>query len=110
MSPNPIQLIEYQDHRGRIPFREWLDSLRDVQTQATIDARLTRVRRGNFGNCRSVGGGIQELKIDIGPGFRVYFGREGNDLVLLLCGGDKRSQSTDITRAKLYWADYKEHD
>ena len=110
MSPNPIQLIEYQDHRGRIPFREWLDSLRDVQTRATIDARLTRVRRGNFGNCRSVGGGIQELKIDIGPGFRVYFGREGNDLVLLLCGGDKRSQSTDITRAKLYWADYKEHD
>ena len=87
-----FSLKEYVDGRGKIPFRNWLSSLKDKKTQAVIDARLTRVRLGNFGDCKSLKDGVFELRIDFGSGYRVYFAKEGKALVLLLLGGDKRTQ------------------
>ena len=101
------QIRLYVDPKGRCPFERWIDGIKDLKTQATIRVRLARVRLGNFGNSRSVGAGVQELKIPIGPGFRVYFGQEGSELVILLCGGNKATQSDDIKIAQTYWADYK---
>lgn len=85
----------------------WLEALRDERAQGIIKARLARVRLGNMGHTRAVGGGVQELKIDYGPGYRVYFGQAGSELVILLCGGDKKSQNEDIKTAKKFWEDYK---
>ena len=89
------------------PFREWLHSLRDVQGRSRIRVRLNRVRLGNLGDCKSVGEGVMEFRLDFGPGYRVYFGQAGDTLVILLCGGDKRTQSRDIATAKEYWQSYK---
>lgn len=72
-----------------------------------ITSRIARLRNGNFGDFRSVGAGVQELRIPIGPGIRVYFGRQSETIVVLLCGGDKRSQQSDIRRARAYWKDYR---
>lgn len=93
---------------GRCPFSEWLLGFKDLRTQAHIDARLVRLRKGNFGDCRPVGEGVFELKINFGPGYRVYYGRDGFELVVLLCGGSKRTQDSDIRRGKEYWHEYKE--
>lgn len=81
-------------------FTTWLDGLRDEATRAVIARRLLRVRSGNFGDVRPVGRGISELRIDYGPGYRLYFVRRGERLIVLLCGGDKATQSRDIERAK----------
>lgn len=81
-------------------YREWFDSLKDQQAKARIDVRIRRVSLGNFGDTRPVGQGISELRIDYGPGYRVYFLQRGIILVILLCGGDKSTQSKDIRRAK----------
>lgn len=72
-----------------------------------IDGRLDRVAQGNFGDCRPVGKGVWELRVHCGPGYRIYYGEDGPDVVLLLCGGDKRGQRRDIARARRYWADYR---
>lgn len=95
----------YVGRDGKSPYSDWLDGLKDVKARAIIRVRIDRVRLGNFGKCRSVGEGIYELKIDFGPGYRVYFGREGDKLVILLCGGDKGSQKRDIEKAHVYWKD-----
>ena len=92
---------------GTCPFNDWLESLRDRQARARIRARINRVRLGNLGDCKSVGSGVSELRIDYGPGYRVYFGIAETKLVILLCGGDKSSQSGDIREAIEYWEDYK---
>ena len=93
--------------RGSLaPFRQWLAALRDVRAQSVIDNRVGRLRLGNFGDCKPVGDGVAELRIDFGPGYRVYYGRQGPLVVVLLCGGDKATQSRDIAEAKRYW---KEH-
>jgi putative addiction module killer protein len=93
--------------RGRTtPFSAWLDSLKDARTVGIVRARLNRVRVGNFGDCKPVGGGIEELRIDFGPGYRIYFGRDGSFLVILLCGGSKRTQGRDLARARKYWKEY----
>ena len=92
---------------GSSPFNDWLASLRDHQARARIRTRINRVRLGNLGDCEPVGDGVLELKIDYGPGYRVYFGQVGMKLVILLCGGDKSSQAEDIRRAIEYWEDYK---
>ncbi len=97
----------YQMRDGKRPFSRWFEKLRDRRAQQRIDARLARVELGNFGDSKSVGDGVLELRIDYGPGYRVYFGRDRNDLVLLLFGGDKRSQAKDIVTAKEFWADYQ---
>ena len=101
-----IQLLEYQTEDNKNPFRKWLEGLRDRQARAKIRVRLNRIRLGNFGDSKSVGGGVSELRIPYGPGYRVYFGRKDNTVVILLFGGDKKTQSKDIALAKRYWNDY----
>ena len=100
-----IKLFARSD--GREPFAEWLTNLRDTQARVLIKARLNRLRQGNFGSCESVGNGVYELKIFFGPGYRIYFGLETKRLVVLLLGGDKGSQKSDIERAKLFWRMHK---
>jgi putative addiction module killer protein len=81
-------------------FKTWIRGLRDRVTQAIINARIRRISGGNFGDSKPVGGGVSELRIDYGPGFRVYFTQRGQEIVVLLCGGDKSTQSGDIEAAK----------
>jgi putative addiction module killer protein len=97
----------YARSDGSEPFTEWLRGLRDGASRNRIRQRLARLRLGNFGDAQSVGDGVQELRIHFGPGFRVYFGREGDAVVILLCGGDKGTQDRDIERAKDYWRDHR---
>jgi putative addiction module killer protein len=98
-----IEVREYLTADGRSPFAVWLHELCDRQARTRIMVRLNRLRLGNFGDCKSVGEGVFELRMPFGPGYRVYFGRDGESIVLLLCGGDKSTQSADIERAKQYW-------
>ncbi len=88
------------DVRSTKRFDDWLHALRDNRARVRIVRRIDRLRFGNFGDARSVGEGVSELRVDYGPGYRVYFTRFGPTLVLLLCGGDKGSQSRDIANAK----------
>jgi putative addiction module killer protein len=81
-------------------FRDWLHKLRDARARLKITERLLRVEGGNFGDVEPVGEGVSELRIDYGPGYRVYFVRRGRVVVVILCGGDKRTQTKDIKRAK----------
>ena len=101
------QLRYYQTADARQPFAEWMTGLHDRQARNRIAARLARVALGNLGDVESVGGGVMELRIDWGPGYRVYFAQAGQMIVLLLCGGDKRTQQRDIARAKTYFEDFK---
>jgi len=103
-----MEIQFYVKEDGHTPFTEWLDALRDRQARARIRTRLERVAMGNFGDRRSVGGGVWELRFTFGPGYRVYYGIDGDTVVLLLCGGDKSTQAADISRAKKYWAEYSE--
>ncbi len=98
----------YLTTEGRAPFTEWLDALRDLRGRDKIRSRLDRVQLGNLGDHASVGEGVEELRIDFGPGYRVYYGQDGLKIVLLLCGGDKSTQTQDILQAKRYWKDYQE--
>ncbi len=107
MRTYPFQLEYYVRDDGKIPFKEWLDDLKDVAARAKIRVRLDRVRLGNLGDSRSVGAGVNELRIDYGPGYRVYFARAGKRIILLLLGGDKSSQVKDFDRAKLFLKDWK---
>ena len=102
-----MELRYYQTSSGEQPFVEWLKGLDDRQARTRIEARLARVVIGNLGDVEPVGEGAMELRIDWGPGYRVYFARVGQVIVLLLCGGDKRTQQRDINRTKEYFEDYK---
>ncbi|HWF62475.1 MAG TPA: type II toxin-antitoxin system RelE/ParE family toxin [Nitrospira sp.] len=107
MEAVPKELRIYVTENGQEPFSEWLASLRDSRVRAKIRVRLDRVSLGNLGDCHSVGEGVQELRVDYGPGYRVYFGQEGTTIVLLLCGGDKSTQSRDIKTAQIHWKEYR---
>ena len=107
MEATPKELRVYITTEGREPFNEWLNSLRDQTARAKIRVRLDRVSLGNFGDCHTVGNGVHELRINYGPGYRVYFGQEGTTIVLLLCGGEKHTQSKDIEVAQRYWSEYR---
>jgi putative addiction module killer protein len=89
-------------------FRDWFSRLKNIEARARIDARLRRLSLGNAGDAKSVGGGISELRIDYGPGYRVYFTRRGPVLVVVLCGGDKRTQNADIKQARKIASQWKE--
>jgi len=104
--PQTIEM--YVTPTERVPFEEWVLGLRDSQARARIRARLARVRLGNFGDAHAVGGGIWELRIDYGPGYRVYYAQSGPGTLLLLCGGDKTTQAADIRQAQTYWIEYQE--
>ena len=101
------ELFRYQCESGREPLTDWLDTLRDKAVRARIHLRLSQLQAGNPGDCKAVGEGVMELRIHIGAGYRIYCGRRGDAIVILLCGGDKGSQATDIKQAHEYWKDWK---
>ena len=102
------EIRHYISHAGKDVFDGWLSRLHDARTQAKVATRVNRLATGNFGDCRPLRQGLWELRIDWGPGYRVYYGMIGKDCVLLLRGGDKRKQSSDISRALEHLKDYKE--
>ncbi len=101
-----FELRTYLDEQGRSPFENWILDL-DEQAQAKMAIALSRLERGNVSNVEAVGEGVSELKLNWGPGYRVYFGHDGKTIVILLCGGTKKRRSRDIAAAKARWADYK---
>ncbi len=102
------RLLNYQTQDGRKPFDRWFKELRDKKGRSVIATRLERFEKtGNPGYWRALGEGLCELKIDFGPGYRVYYGEDGGVLVILLCGGDKDKQNKDIRKAREYWDDYR---
>ena len=101
-----IDVREYNDCDGRSPYADWFDRL-NAQAAAKVATALTRLAGGNFSNVKGVGSGTFEFKIDFGPGYRVYFGKDGERLVILLGGGTKKRQQRDIESAIANWQDYK---
>ena len=100
-------VFSYQTSSGFRPYRGWRDGFTDEDVCIALDVRITRFSTGNFGDSKYLGEGVFESRIDLGPGYRIYYGTDG-DKVILLCGGDKSTQNSDFARAKSYWADYKE--
>ena len=96
----------YLTESGKDPFQQWLDELTDQKGRVVVQRRIDRIINANFGDHKFCRDGVWELRIDFGPGYRVYYGREGKTIVLLLCGGSKRTQSADINQAVRYWRDY----
>jgi putative addiction module killer protein len=103
---NKITLEIYQDNKGSEPIVDWIESIKDIVIRARIRNRLRRIELGNFGDHKSVGGGVFELRLQFGSGYRVYFGKIDDVIVLLLCGGDKRTQIKDVKLAKEYWQNF----
>jgi putative addiction module killer protein len=103
-----IEIVNFKDANGRSPIEEWLSSLRDKIAKARITSRLRQLQSGNMGDARPVGEGVVELRVHVGAGYRVYLGRYGERWIVLLCGGDKGTQTKDIARAKAYWAEWKQ--
>jgi len=101
-----FEIRRYRTTGGNEPFTEWLSALSDRQARARILVRLERLEVGNFGDSKYVRDGVTELRVDWGPGYRVYYGRDGGTVIVLLCGGDKRRQNTDIERAVELWREY----
>ena len=106
MTEREIRKLELEN--GRVPFDDWFEFLGDLRIQAAVDARLAPVRAGNFGDHRSVGAGVFELRINMGPGLRIYYGEGRKQLVILLGGGDKTTQTRDINRARQLWQQWLE--
>ncbi len=97
----------YVQKNGACPYREWIDSLGDAKARARIRARIARLRAGSLGDWKAVGEGVFELRIDFGPGYRMYFGQEGASVIILVNGGNKSSQDRDIKTARALWAEYR---
>lgn len=107
MLPLGMIVVQYYlETSGRSPFADWFESL-SVEAAAKVAVALKRIEVGNLSNAKSVGEGVLEYRIDFGPGYRVYFGRDGDALVILLSGGTKKRQQRDIEAAKTRWMDYK---
>lgn len=100
------KLVEYLDEQGRSPFGTWFARL-NAPAAAKVTVALYRLEQGNLSNTKSVGKGVCEYKIDFGPGYRIYFGRDGDAVVLLLRGGSKKRQGADIKAAQVLWSEYK---
>ncbi len=101
-----IEIVQYETAAGNCPFADWFDDL-DARTAAKVRTAIARIETGNLGDVKPVGEGVSERRIDFGPGYRVYFGQDGQRLVILLVGGTKKRQQRDIDQAKAYWQDYK---
>jgi len=101
-----IRLAEYLDSRGNSPFGRWIDRL-NREAAAEVTYALTRLEHGHQSSVKAVGGGVNEYRIAFGPGYRFYFGRDGDQLIILLGGGSKKRQSKDILQAKAKWKTYK---
>lgn len=106
MEPKIKEALYYVKANGKSDCEDWLNNLRDQQGRAIIRTRIRRLGRGNPGDHRFVGKGVWELKIEFGPGYRVYYGEDGDRFVILLWGGDKSTQKKDIRKAQDYWLDY----
>ena len=105
-----IEILRYVTSDGRDVFGEWLAKLQDARAQAKVAVRIDRVASGNFGDCKPLRDGVCELRVDWGPGYRIYYAMVGKTAVLLLAGGDKRKQSSDVERAIAYLNDYKKRN
>jgi putative addiction module killer protein len=101
-----MEVLEYLDAAGQSPYQDWFGNL-DARAAAKVTIAVTRIELGNLSNVKGVGAGVQEFRIDFGPGYRIYFGRDGDRLVILLAGGTKSRQQKDIATAQKRWADYK---
>jgi putative addiction module killer protein len=102
-----VEIQHYLTPSGKDLYQQWLDDLKDLKRRVVIQRRIDRVVNGNFGDHRFCEEGVWELKIDFGPGYRVYYAQEGKNVVLLLCGGSKHTQTADIKEAVRYWRDYQ---
>ena len=102
MGIKPTSVLVYRTREGRLPFDEWLRELRDTNAVARVLARVGRIRQRNLGDCKPVGRGVSELRVD--------YGQKGSTLVILLCGGDKGTQERDIRQAQRYWDDYQQRE
>ena len=103
---SPAEVLEYLDPQGRSPYAAWFDSL-NAPAAAKVAAAVTRLGLGNFSTVKDVTGGVYEYRVNFGPGFRIYFGKHGERLVILLGGGTKKGQQEDIKDAIVRWRDYK---
>jgi len=101
-----VEVREYLDRSGRSPFAAWSDSL-NSEAAAKVAVALTRIQQGNFSGAKGVGAGVFECRIDFGPGYRIYFGKDGDRLIILVGGGTKKRQQQDIDTARARWQDYK---
>ena len=102
-----IEVREYVDPQGGSPFAVWFDGL-NAPAAAKVATALVRVEHGNLSNTKGVGAGVSEVRIDFGPGYRVYFGKDGDTVVILLGGGSKKRQQRDIEAAQAHWRQYKQ--
>lgn len=100
------QIEIYCSTNGKKPFISWIESLKDKKIRYRVKERLDRIAIGNMGDCKSIRQGVSELRLDFGPGYRVYFGEENQKIIILLCAGDKSTQERDIKKAIQYWEDY----
>ena len=103
-----VEVRRYVTETGKDVFGDWLAELKDSRARAKVAARVARLAAGNFGDCKALRDGVWELRVDWGPGYRLYYAMVERTCVLLLCGGDKRKQAADIERAVGYWNDYKQ--
>jgi len=106
MLPSSVDVLEYLDHHGHSPYAEWFNAL-NPQAAAKVVTAVLRISSGNLSNVKGVGSGVSEYRIDFGPGYRVYFGRDGERIIILLGGGSKKRQQRDIQDAIARWQDYK---
>ncbi len=102
-----VEIRHYLTALGRDPYQLWLDKLKDLKGRVAIQRRIDRLTEENFGDHNFCRDGVWELRIDFGPGYRVYYTLEGKTIVLLLCGGSKRTQAADVKEAVRYWRDYQ---
>ena len=101
-----MEIVHHTTEDGTDPYQKWVDSLRDNRAKIAVLRRIDRAALGNFGDHKACRDGVSEMRVDVGPGYRVYYFQHGQTLVVLLCGGDKRTQDADISKAVSYRADF----
>jgi putative addiction module killer protein len=102
-----VEIRHYLAASGNDPYQQWLDDLKDLKGRVVVQRRIDRLKAGNFGDHKFCQEGVWELKIDFGPGYRVFYAQEVKTVILLLCGGSKRTQPADVKEAVIYWRDYQ---